>query len=278
MTAPFMRAYTELLVKTCHRRGAHAIGGMAAQIPIKDDPEANEQAFAKVRYAIRARDLPGMLALAESTGRTGRDTISALVLGVDPLRLQLPDGRISFTQPGIPLYPADVVVALRFTRRGGFALAYQVLGEGPIDLVFIPGFTGHLEIRWEDPTLSRLFRRLATGCRLVLFDKRGTGMSDREGGYPPLPEHVDDLLAVMDAVEEAAEEARDDASDDEAGVAGITFHPRTIKVRHKGTPDYELAASLVESLPVPVIVTVPALSCRAKRIASSAASRSPTAT
>src|SRR3569833_1517959 len=49
MTVPFMRAYTQLLVRTCHRRGAHAIGGMAAQIPIKDDPEANEQAFAKVR-------------------------------------------------------------------------------------------------------------------------------------------------------------------------------------------------------------------------------------
>src|SRR5918998_1647511 len=49
MTVPFMRAYTQLLIKTCHRRGAHAIGGMAAQIPIKEDPEANEQAFAKVR-------------------------------------------------------------------------------------------------------------------------------------------------------------------------------------------------------------------------------------
>jgi pimeloyl-ACP methyl ester carboxylesterase len=88
----------------------------------------------------------------------------------------------------------------RFTRRDGSALAYQVLGDGPIDLVFIPGFTGHLEIRWENPNLSRLYRRLAAGCRLVLLDKRGTGMSDREGGYPPLHEHVADLLAVMDAV------------------------------------------------------------------------------
>jgi pimeloyl-ACP methyl ester carboxylesterase len=100
--------------------------------------------------------------------------------------------------PGGPA-PADAPVT-RFTRRGGSALAYQVLGDGPIDLVFLPGFTGHLEVRWEDPTLSRLFRRLAASCRLVLLDKRGTGMSDRAGGYPPLPEHVDDLLAVMDAV------------------------------------------------------------------------------
>ena len=132
-------------------------------------------------------------------------------LGVDPgPALRELHRRVLTHDPGLDLAhpsaspgrPADADMPVtRFTRRGGFALAYQVLGEGPIDLVFIPGFTGHLEIRWEDPTLSRLFRRLATSCRLVLFDKRGTGMSDREGGYPPLPEHVDDLLAVMDAVE-----------------------------------------------------------------------------
>jgi DNA-binding SARP family transcriptional activator/pimeloyl-ACP methyl ester carboxylesterase len=104
-------------------------------------------------------------------------------------------------RPASTARPADTDTPVtRFTRRQGFALAYQVLGDGPIDLVFIPGFTGHLEIRWENPSLSRLFRRLAAGCRLVLLDKRGTGMSDREGGYPPLPEHVDDVLAVMDAV------------------------------------------------------------------------------
>ena len=96
------------------------------------------------------------------------------------------------TGPDLPL--------TRFTRHGGSALAYQVLGAGPIDLVFIPGFTGHLEIRWEDPALSHLYRRLAASCRLILLDKRGTGMSDRAGGYPPLAEHVDDVLAVMDAV------------------------------------------------------------------------------
>lgn len=88
----------------------------------------------------------------------------------------------------------------RFARAGGIALAYQVLGEGSPDLVFIPGFTGHLEVRWEDPSLSRLFRRLAGLGRLVLIDKRGTGMSDRTGGFPPLSDHVEDVIAVMDAV------------------------------------------------------------------------------
>jgi DNA-binding SARP family transcriptional activator/pimeloyl-ACP methyl ester carboxylesterase len=130
-------------------------------------------------------------------------------LGVDPGRaLQDLHRRVLAHDPELDLAgsaaspgraDADSPVT-RFTRRGELALAYQVLGEGPIDLVFIPGFTGHLEVRWEDPTLSRLFQRLALGRRLVLLDKRGTGMSDRAGGYPPLPEHVDDVLAVMDAV------------------------------------------------------------------------------
>jgi DNA-binding SARP family transcriptional activator/pimeloyl-ACP methyl ester carboxylesterase len=130
-------------------------------------------------------------------------------LGIDPSpALQDLHRKVLTHDPGLDLAHrpgeagrwagADTPVT-RFTRRGGFALAYQVLGDGPIDLVFIPGFTGHLEIRWENPRLSHLFRRLAAGCRLVLLDKRGTGMSDREGGYPPLPEHVEDLLAVMDA-------------------------------------------------------------------------------
>ena len=131
-------------------------------------------------------------------------------LGVDPgPALRELHGKVLGHDPGLDLAhpPASppppegaATPVTRFTRRGGSALAYQVLGDGPVDLVFLPGFTGHLEVRWEDPTLSRLFRRLAASSRLVLLDKRGTGMSDRAGGYPPLPEHVDDLLAVMDAV------------------------------------------------------------------------------
>ena len=113
------------------------------------------------------------------------------VLGQDP-GLDVDHGALSDAPSDLPI--------TRFTRRGGSVLAYQVLGAGPTDLVFIPGFTGHLEIRWEDPALSHLYRRLAAGCRLILLDKRGTGMSDRAGGYPPLAEHVDDVLAVMDAV------------------------------------------------------------------------------
>jgi DNA-binding SARP family transcriptional activator/pimeloyl-ACP methyl ester carboxylesterase len=96
--------------------------------------------------------------------------------------------------------PRGPIPVTRFARNAECALAYQVIGDGTPDMVFIPGFTGHLEVRWEDPSLSHLYRRLARRFRLILLDKRGTGMSDRGGGFPPLRNHVDDVLCVMDAV------------------------------------------------------------------------------
>jgi pimeloyl-ACP methyl ester carboxylesterase len=120
-------------------------------------------------------------------------TLQQRVLAHDPI-LAMPIGAEDRTRPRGP------IPVTRFARNAGCALAYQVLGDGPPDLVFIPGFTGHLEVRWEDPSLSRLYRRLAERCRLILLDKRGTGMSDRTGGFPPLADHVSDVLCVMDAV------------------------------------------------------------------------------
>ena len=86
-----------------------------------------------------------------------------------------------------------------FARGPAGRLAYQVLGGGERNLVFIPGFGGNVEIRWEEPNLSRLYRRLARTTRMVLMDKRGTGLSDRDSGIPPIEQQVDDVLAVMDA-------------------------------------------------------------------------------
>ena len=87
----------------------------------------------------------------------------------------------------------------RFTQAGGVRIAYQVVGGGPLDLVFVPGIFGHVDFWWEDPRASRLFRRLASFARLILFDKRGIGASDRGSDWAPLEERVDDLRAVMDA-------------------------------------------------------------------------------
>jgi pimeloyl-ACP methyl ester carboxylesterase len=91
--------------------------------------------------------------------------------------------------------------ATRYTKSGGVNIAYQVVGEGPVDVVLVPGWLSHLELAWEEPTHARLFRRLGSFSRLILFDKRGTGLSDRvaEHELPTLEERMDDVRAVMDA-------------------------------------------------------------------------------
>ena len=85
--------------------------------------------------------------------------------------------------------------------RDGVSIAYQVVGEGPHDLVLVPGWVSHLEAAWDEPSLARFFERLASFSRLILFDKRGTGLSDRvpESELPTLETRMDDVRAVMDA-------------------------------------------------------------------------------
>jgi pimeloyl-ACP methyl ester carboxylesterase len=79
-------------------------------------------------------------------------------------------------------------------------VAYATFGDGPVDLVFVPGFFSHLESWWETPGSARFFDRIAGFCRLIMFDKRGTGMSDPFVGVPTLEQRIDDVHAVMDAV------------------------------------------------------------------------------
>jgi pimeloyl-ACP methyl ester carboxylesterase len=84
----------------------------------------------------------------------------------------------------------------------GVHIAYQVVGEGPVDLVFVMGWTSNVEAMWEEPSLARFLSRLASFSRLILFDKRGVGLSDRvpETQLPSLETRMDDVRAVMDAV------------------------------------------------------------------------------
>ena len=88
----------------------------------------------------------------------------------------------------------------KYTQSGDVSVAYQVVGNGPLDLVMVPGFVSHLEYSWEDPSFNRFLRKLASFSRLILFDKRGTGLSDRISDQPTLEERMDDVRAVMDAV------------------------------------------------------------------------------
>jgi class 3 adenylate cyclase len=93
-----------------------------------------------------------------------------------------------------------VAPTTRYAHSGDVSVAYQVVGTGPIDLVFAPGFISHVELVWELPG-AQYYERLASFSRLVLFDKRGTGLSDPVRGPATLEERTDDLLAVMDAAE-----------------------------------------------------------------------------
>jgi class 3 adenylate cyclase/pimeloyl-ACP methyl ester carboxylesterase len=86
-----------------------------------------------------------------------------------------------------------------YARSGDLSIAYQVLGEGPPDIVYIPGGFHHVELSWEIDRSAQLYRRLASISRLLRFDKRGTGMSDRIAEGAPLETRMDDIRAVMDA-------------------------------------------------------------------------------
>lgn len=95
---------------------------------------------------------------------------------------------------------------VHYAVSGEAQIAYQVMGEGPIDLVYVPGWISHLDYGWESPLVAQFYEGLASFSRLILFDKRGTGLSDRAAGLPSIEQRMDDVRAVMDAagVERAA--------------------------------------------------------------------------
>jgi class 3 adenylate cyclase len=86
-----------------------------------------------------------------------------------------------------------------YAKSGDLHIAYQVVGSGPLDLVFVPGFVSNLDLSWEMPEWAYFLSRLAAFSRLILFDKRGIGLSDRVAGVAHLEERMDDVRAVMDA-------------------------------------------------------------------------------
>jgi pimeloyl-ACP methyl ester carboxylesterase len=92
-----------------------------------------------------------------------------------------------------------VVPTTRYAKSGEVNIAYQAFGDGPVDLVFVPGFISHIELAWEEPYLARFLRRLAAFTRVIFFDKRGCGLSDPVARPPGLVERMDDIRAVMDA-------------------------------------------------------------------------------
>jgi class 3 adenylate cyclase len=140
-----------------------------------------------------------------------------------------------------------VVPQTRYTKSGEVQIAYQVVGEGPPDLVFVPGWIGNVDVIWDNSLVRPLLERLCSFCRLVLFDKRGTGASERDVGAPTLEERMDDVRAVMDAA------GLDNAAlfgPSEGGPMSILFaatYPERVTAlvlygtgaRGRGAPDYE---------------------------------------
>ena len=87
----------------------------------------------------------------------------------------------------------------QYAKSGDASIAYQVVGEGPIDVVLVLGFATHVELQWESPPFAHFFERISSFSRLIIFDKRGTGLSDPVTEAPTLEERIDDVRAVMDA-------------------------------------------------------------------------------
>ena len=94
-----------------------------------------------------------------------------------------------------------MVPEIQYAESKGIHIAYQTIGSGPIDLVLVPGWVSNIEIFWEEPSTVRFLRRLSTFSRLILFDKRGTGLSDKVCYTPTLEERMEDVRTVMDAVQ-----------------------------------------------------------------------------
>jgi pimeloyl-ACP methyl ester carboxylesterase len=129
----------------------------------------------------------------------------------------------------------------RYARStGGVSIAYQVVGDGPLDLVFIPGYVSNVDYYWEMPGTARALERLASFTRLIVWDKRGTGLSDPVGSVPTLDERSEDLRAVMDA---AGSERAALFGISEGGPMGLMFaaaHPdRTVAlILHGASPKF----------------------------------------
>jgi class 3 adenylate cyclase len=97
-------------------------------------------------------------------------------------------------------YPPSMLPQTRYVRSGDVSIAYQVFGEGPFDVVLMLPWGSHVELTWDVPIYRALFERLGTFARVINFDKRGVGLSDRSGGLASPETRMDDIRAVMDAV------------------------------------------------------------------------------
>jgi pimeloyl-ACP methyl ester carboxylesterase/DNA-binding winged helix-turn-helix (wHTH) protein len=161
-------------------------------IPVKE--VSNEQPGLIIRERTRAR------IIVEETDEEADEP--RFVNPRSPV-IELPPQAAQVLKPApIQLPPMRRMLETRYVQSGDANIAYQVVGEGPIDLVFVMGWVSHLDYFWEEPSFAYFLDRLASFARLILFDKRGTGLSDRVplNQLPTLEQRMEDVHAVMDAV------------------------------------------------------------------------------
>jgi DNA-binding SARP family transcriptional activator/pimeloyl-ACP methyl ester carboxylesterase len=149
-----------------------------------------------------------------------------------------------------------IAMRTRYAKSGDANVAYQVTGEGPRDLVIVPGFASHIEHCWTHPPYARFMRRLGATARVIVFDKRGSGLSDPLVGAPSLEERTDDVRAVMDAV--GLEHATVMGISDGAGIATLfaAMNPGRVDglILYAGfevavsSPDYPWAVDTLDDL------------------------------
>ena len=122
--------------------------------------------------------------------------------GAQLATIDLPPSAVRHELPQRFEFPLERPPETMYARSRDVNIAYQVIGDGPLDLVFVMGWVSHLEYFWREPSFARFLLRLASFARLILFDKRGTGLSDRVpiNELPTLEQRMDDVRAVMDAV------------------------------------------------------------------------------
>src|SRR5437773_3103815 len=135
----------------------------------------------------------------------------------------------------------------KYAKSGDVHIAYQVVGEGPHDLVLVPGWVSHVEYAWEEPSYARFLTRLASFSRLIMLDRRGTGLSDRVADLPSLEQRMDDVRAVMDA---AGSERATLFGISEGGPMCLLF-AATYPQRTSGLSHYGSLARRIAATPLP---------------------------
>jgi pimeloyl-ACP methyl ester carboxylesterase/DNA-binding CsgD family transcriptional regulator/class 3 adenylate cyclase len=164
-----------------HNAVLDAIRGQRPEEPLGVASGIHDPTATPEERAIATFDLACCTACGRPLGRGDSGTLSGLI---EPALLLRGDGMTPRT---------------RYARSGDLSIAYQVVGDGPIDLVHVPAFISHLEYAWAEPSYVHYLQRLSAFSRLILFDKRGTGLSDRSAGIASLEERMDDVRAVMEA-------------------------------------------------------------------------------